>query len=98
MDVVEIVMAEVPLNIIDYVLRDKLGPYGLDHVEVKADIDHDGEPALFIDAILKPNSELVGGKVYADVLGALSDALLKGGERRFPYLMLRHPDEERAEP
>jgi len=91
-------MSEIPSDVIDYVLRDKLGPYGLDHVEAKAGIDHDGEPALFIDAILKPNSQLVAGKIYAEVLGALSDALLKRGERRFPYLSLRHPDEERAEP
>jgi len=91
-------MTEVPLDIIDSVLRKMLGPYGLDHVQAKADVDHDGEPALFIDAILKPNSELVGGKVYVDVLGALSDALLKRGDHRFPYLTLRHPDEERAEP
>jgi hypothetical protein len=91
-------MAEIPSSIIDDILQSKLSAHGLDYVEAKAGVDHDGEPALFIDAVLKPNSQLVGGKIYAEVLGALSDALLKHGERRFPYLFLRHPDEERAEP
>lgn len=91
-------MSEAPVGIIDAVLREKLGSYGFDHAEVKADVDHDGEPALFIDAVLKPNSQLVEGKIYSEAIGALSSALLRLGERRFPYLLLRHPDDEPAEP
>jgi hypothetical protein len=91
-------MTEPPFAIIDDVLRAKLGPHGFDHADVRVDLDHDGEEALFIDAVLKPNSPLVEGKIYSKALGALSDALLKHGERRFPYLMLRHLDAEAPEP
>lgn len=91
-------MTEALTSIIDDILRKKLGPHGFDHAEVNAGVDHDGEPALFIDAILKPNSQLVGGKKYGEAHGALSDVLLRYGERRFPYLFIRHPDDERAEP
>ncbi|MGA3307717.1 MAG: hypothetical protein ABSD08_03750 [Xanthobacteraceae bacterium] len=89
-------MTEVPKDLIDAVLRETLGPYGFDHSDVRADYDHDGEEALFIDAILKPNSD-VEGKIYSAALGALSNALLERRDRRFPYLMLRHPDDEPAE-
>ena len=91
-------MTEAPKPLIDDVLRETLGAHGFDHAETKVDWDHDGEEALFIDAILKPNSPLVKAEAYSGALGALSDALLKNGDRRFPYLRLHHPDDEPAEP
>ena len=39
--------------------------------DVRVDYDHDGEEALFIDAILKPKTPLVEGKIYSAALGAL---------------------------
>ena len=91
-------MTEAPTDLIDEVLRKTLGPHGLDHVNVVAGEDHDGDPALFIDAVLKPNTPLIGADIYSAAHRVLSNSLLKYGERRFPYLSLRHPDEERAEP
>jgi hypothetical protein len=91
-------MTEPPKPLIDSILRETLGPHGFDHAEVKVGYDHDDEEALFIDAILKPNSPLVEADAYSGALGALSDALLKNGDRRFPYLSLHHPDAEPAEP
>jgi hypothetical protein len=99
LDIVEeFTMSEAPTNLIEDVLRQELGPHGLDHVEVKADEDHAGDPALFITAVLKPNTQLIGAKIYSDAHKALNDALLNEGERRFPYLFLRHPDDEREDP
>ena len=91
-------MTEPPKALIEDVLRETLGAHGFDHAEVKVDWDHDGDEALFIDAILKPKSPLVEGETYSGALGALSNALLKNGELRFPYLSLHHPDAEPAEP
>lgn len=91
-------MSEDLTRIIDDVLRTKLGPHGFDHAEVKEGADHAGEDALFIDAFLKPNSALVGGRVANEAHGAVSDALLERGERRFPYFLIRYPDDEPAEP
>jgi len=91
-------MTENLSSMIEDVLRKTLGPYGFDHVEIREDVDHADEPALFIDAWLKPNAPFISGKVSSKAHGALSDALLKQGERRFPYLFIRHPDDEHAEP
>jgi hypothetical protein len=90
-------MTEAPKDLIDAVLRETLGPYGFDYSDVRVDYDHDGEEALFIDAILRPKTPLIEGKVYSEALSALSNALLARKDRRFPYLMLRHLDEESAE-
>ena len=37
---------------IEEVLRKQFGSIGLDHVELKAGYDHDGDPAVFVTAIL----------------------------------------------
>jgi len=91
-------MAEAPNDVIEQVLRKTLGPHGFDRAETTVGLDHDGQEALFIEAILKPNSKLIEATAYSAALGALSDALLKRGDRRFPYLTLRHIDAEPAEP
>jgi hypothetical protein len=90
-------MTSAPVELIEEVLRRTLGPYGFDHAEVRVAPDHAGDEALFIDAVLKPKSGLVGGKVSNEAHGALSDALLAHGDRRFPYMSIRHPDDEPAE-
>lgn len=91
-------MTEGLKKIIDEIIRTKLEPYGLDHVDIKEDVDHDNEPALFVDAVLKPNTQLIEAEIYGDAHRALRDALHKYGESRFPYFFIRHPDDERAEP
>jgi len=78
------------------VLREKLQAFGLSAVGVRAGTDHEGLPALFVDAILVPKAPLVGGEAWNEAVGALSDRLLEKGERRFPYVTLRHPDDDRA--
>jgi hypothetical protein len=87
----KITMAARLTAIIDEVLREALGPHGLDHVKLEEREDHDGEPALFIDAVLKRNAKLVEASVYSNAHMAVSYALLSHGENRFPYLYLCHP-------
>lgn len=81
-------------KIADRVLKRELGKFGLDKVIVREGRDHDGEEALFIDARMKPGAPIVGGRISTAAHGALSEALLKAGERRFPYFNIRHVDEE----
>jgi hypothetical protein len=82
-------------KIADGVLKPKLEKAGLDRIVIREGIDHDGEEALFIDAQMKPNVPIVGGDISLKLYGALSQALLHAGERRFPYFNIRHPDKER---
>ena len=91
-------MTEAPIDVIDDVLRKTLGPFGFVHAEVRSGEDHAGEQALFIVADLKPGAPLIEGKVSDEALGGLIQALRKRGDQRFPYLHIRHPDQERAEP
>jgi hypothetical protein len=81
----------------DRVLSQTLGAYGYESVEVSSALDHDEAPALFVTASLKPGSGIIRGEIFAAAHGALSQALLERGETRFPYLRMRHPDDERAE-
>ncbi len=81
----------------DGILRRMLADRGYDRVEVIAALDHDDLPALFITAVLKPRSPLVRGADFSAVLTDISQMLLERGERRFPYLQLSHPDDERSE-
>lgn len=90
-------MSDIPHEAIERALRTTLGPHGLDHVESKVGFDHDGDPALFVHAILAPNSPLVPGEVYAAANVALNETLNQRGDREFVYLQIQHPDDERPE-
>src|SRR4051794_25733383 len=76
------------------VLRRRLGPAGLDHVEVTAGHDHDGDPALFVTAYYKPGSGVPSGEILSGSHGALHEALQKQGEERFPYLNHRFGNDD----
>jgi hypothetical protein len=79
----------------DTVLRELLGSVGYESVEVHGGVDNDGDPALFLDAILAPKSPVVSGSIYGEALATLRSALAQSGETRFPYLQLKHPDDVR---
>jgi hypothetical protein len=84
-------------TVAEKILRDKLGSFGFQAAEVHAGFDHDGESALFVEAKFAPNAPLLAGRESSEALVALSKALLKRNEQRFPYLSLRYPDDERPE-
>jgi hypothetical protein len=82
-------------TVADEILRPRLGPLGLDRIEVASGEDHDGDPALFVTAHFRQGSEVPNGEILSGALGALHEALQKRGELRFPYLNHRfHNDEE----
>lgn len=76
------------------VLRPRLGPMGLDRIDVEAGHDHDGDPALFITTYFQRGSEVPSGEVLSVSHGALHEALQSEGEDRFPYLNHRFGDED----
>jgi hypothetical protein len=81
-------------KIAEQALRDAIGHIGLDRVLVESGFDHDGEPALFIDAILTPKTPLLSGATANSALWSLRSALTNRGDLRFPYLKFKHPDDE----
>ena len=78
----------------DKVLSKALRANGYERVTVRSGIDHDDEPALFVDAIVKENTAVISGEAFASALGALRNALLQHDEVRFPYLLFVHPDDK----
>jgi len=83
--------------IADRVLREALRDNGYVRVDVRGGVDHEGEPALFVDAVLGENIPPVPGAVINSALLALRQALFGSDESRFPYLRMVHPDDIYAE-
>lgn len=84
-------------TIIDRVVRRSLESHGLDRVEAKLGFDHDGDAALFVYAILAPNTPLIPGDVSAQANVALHSALKETEAPPLVYLYIQHPDDERPE-
>ncbi|MBV9290460.1 MAG: hypothetical protein JO288_22025 [Hyphomicrobiales bacterium] len=80
-------------SIADRVLRDALRDHGYQRVVVHSGRNHEDEPALFIEAVLKDNIPVVRGEVINSAHAALREALLQNDELRFPFLWLVHPDD-----
>lgn len=89
---------EEVLAIADEVLKQQLGSVGFDHAEASSGTDHSGEAAIYVRAVLKPGTPILGGKYSSKAHEALDHALMSRGETRFPYFSLHHPDGETPEP
>jgi hypothetical protein len=88
-------MSQVALNDIEKVLRKELGSFGLDHVELKAGRDHDGDPAVFVTAVLPPKSPPMPGDISAAASLAIANLMVGAGDERLSYLYIQRPDDER---
>jgi hypothetical protein len=80
---------------IEAALKKTLGPHGFDHVEIREDVDHDGEPAVFVTAVLRTKALTIPGEVSASANVAVAQVLEKAGDHRLSYLYIRRPDDER---
>ena len=88
-------MSQVALNDIEKVLRRELGSFGLDHVELKAGRDHDGDAAVFVTAVLPPKSPPIPGDVSGAASVAIAQLMESTGDERLSYLYIMRPDDER---
>lgn len=84
-------------DVAERVLHAELGKFGFERAEVHSGVDQDGDPAIFIDAILAPGTPPLPGNVVGDAHFALGQALLAKGEARFPYLYTKRPGDELPE-
>lgn len=76
-------------RIAERVLRQDLGQIGLQSVEVRSGEDHDGDPGLFVTAVIQEGRDILPSDAVSRAHAALHDALLARGEKRFPYLRFR---------
>lgn len=84
-------------EIADAILHAKLDDYGYSSVDVREGLNQENEEALFIVGRMRRNAEVPPGRVTTEALSALSTALLREHEERFPYFNLTREGEERAD-
>jgi hypothetical protein len=80
---------------IETALRKEFGSIGLDHVELKAGFDHDGDPAVFVTAVLPLRAPPMPGGISAAANVAVAQVLHNAGDERLSYLYIHRPDDER---
>ena len=90
-------MPNVSSKKIEEALVEALGTYGVDHVELRSGLDHDGEPALFITAFLRQRTPPIPGSVSVSANVAVSQVMRTSGDDRLSYLYIRRPDDDRPE-
>jgi hypothetical protein len=92
-------MTKVSSSEIEEALRRTLGSYGLDHIELEEGFDHDGEPALFITAVLPNHAGPVPmpGDISGSANLAIAEVMEKAGDERLSYLYIQRPDDMRPE-
>lgn len=73
----------------DEVLRAACGRFGFREAVISAGPDHDGEPALFVDALYDLSLEPVDSRATIEAQVALHTRLREMGETRFPYVRHR---------
>ena len=80
---------------IENALRREFGSYGLDHVELKAGFDHDGDASVFVTAVLPPQTtSFMPGEISAAANVAVAQVLHNAGDERLSYLHIHRPDDE----
>lgn len=80
-------------NVIEQAIAPELAPLPIARVDVEERDDHNDEEALFVTVMLPAGTGLVPGHKLVAAISAASDALLKQGDRRFPYLRTVRADD-----
>jgi hypothetical protein len=79
---------------IEAVLRPRLALYGLTTVQIVPGFDHDGDPAIFVDAGYTLTQTPVDANVLLALIGEVRDLLAAHGEHRYPYIRHHFADDQ----
>lgn len=79
---------------IEAVMRPRLAPYGLKSVQIVPGFDHDGDPAIFVDAEYSLTDTPVDARVLLTLIGEVRDVLSAGGDYRYPYIRHRFAEDQ----
>ena len=72
--------------LIEETVRELMTPFGLRQVTSRADIDHDGDPVIRVEAHYDLNDEPIDIDVMARLALHLPDRLREINESRFPHI------------
>lgn len=79
--------------IIEQAITTRFAPLPIARVDVEPRDDNNDEEALFITVTLPAGTGLVPGHKLVAAISAASNALLKQGDRRFPYVRTIRADD-----
>ncbi len=95
-DVEKLTDAEVRAIAADVLARE-MRDLAFEKAEVRSDLDEDDASSLSVTAELGPGVPVLDGDVFSRIHGALHEALLARGEKRFPFFRLHRADDEMPE-
>ena len=95
-DAVKLTDAEIHAIAAD-VLGREMHDLAFERAEVRSGMDEDDTPSLSVIAGLGPGIPVLNGDVFSRIHGALHEALLARGEKRFPFFRLHRAEDEAAE-
>ncbi len=80
---------------VEEILRQDMGPYGLDAVRISAGEDHDGDPMLIVEADYRPGGRPIDPRIVAALVTKLRNRLWLIGEKRFAYVRHHFPADQK---
>lgn len=83
------------VELIKRTIHETMDPFGLRSVEVRAGEDHDGDPAIFVEAQYDLSETPLELGITGGVASAVRQLVWDTGETRFPYI--RHNFHEKQE-
>ena len=78
------------------VLQEHLAVYGLEEATVETGWDHDGDPALFVDAYFRLSETPVDPQTVYPLTRYLREELATVGEERFPYIRYHFDENQKV--
>lgn len=92
------IILEQTRALIERIVRENMAPFGLRRVSVEPGEDHDGDPAIFVEAEYALTDEPIDTAVVVTLTTKLRDALWDIGETRFPHIQHRFAEKQRIKP
>ena len=80
-------------SVIDHAVREQLAPVVVEDVLVNPRRDSNDEDAIFVTVKVALQTPVLQGDAMIAAVVAVSDALQRPGETRFPYLMIHRTGE-----
>ncbi|HXE89008.1 MAG TPA: hypothetical protein VN524_19645 [Hyphomicrobiaceae bacterium] len=82
--------------LIERTVRERMGPYALRTIDVRAGEDHDGDPVIYIQVRHDLSETPIDPQVNAKLSFDLWQLLLNAGETRFPHVRPKYHEQQKV--